>query len=428
METGKWDRVSLLLPDSWFRINIVELPTLPERHDEALHAIALGAEAHDADSAGIAAHELGSARQGTGRAEAAGHQRAGEDARGHRADLRRRRNRDRAHRAGRPEHLERHHRPREQPRRTTGSSCTSATPTSRPRSSADRSRCSSARATCAATGRCSRRSAFRRATCATTLQTAAFERCYVAGNGAAAEVQQALATEFGAPVVPVALKRLRRPGAVRNHGAGGGADRLHGSVHRLKPLHLNLAVTAVPRLPPRLCRGRGLVAADRVPGVQQLRHLAALPHRDEEHARRNRAHRAPDRDRTSAPGNDRTAQIGVDRPGRACRRNRRSSTSSWPSAPSPGASCSTDLEHVLPSDVRITTSIPPSPTTGSVQLDAPVRTRNPQTGCSTRSAVPAGRSPLRQPVPEHRSAVGPRLPLHRHRRLQAVDPASDGEA
>src|SRR5512140_419222 len=39
METGKWDRTSLLLPDSWFRINIVELPTLPDRADEALHAI-----------------------------------------------------------------------------------------------------------------------------------------------------------------------------------------------------------------------------------------------------------------------------------------------------------------------------------------------------------------------------------------------------
>lgn len=29
METGKWDRVSLLLPDSWFRINIMDVPSLP---------------------------------------------------------------------------------------------------------------------------------------------------------------------------------------------------------------------------------------------------------------------------------------------------------------------------------------------------------------------------------------------------------------
>lgn len=35
METGRWDKVSLLLPDSWFRINIVELPSLPERRNEA---------------------------------------------------------------------------------------------------------------------------------------------------------------------------------------------------------------------------------------------------------------------------------------------------------------------------------------------------------------------------------------------------------
>jgi Tfp pilus assembly PilM family ATPase len=38
-ESGKWDRVSVLLPDSWFRINLVDLPSLPERPQEALHAI-----------------------------------------------------------------------------------------------------------------------------------------------------------------------------------------------------------------------------------------------------------------------------------------------------------------------------------------------------------------------------------------------------
>jgi len=35
METGKWDKVSLLLPDSWFRINNVEMPSLPTRENEA---------------------------------------------------------------------------------------------------------------------------------------------------------------------------------------------------------------------------------------------------------------------------------------------------------------------------------------------------------------------------------------------------------
>lgn len=35
VETGRWDKVSLLLPDSWFRINILDLPTLPEKATEA---------------------------------------------------------------------------------------------------------------------------------------------------------------------------------------------------------------------------------------------------------------------------------------------------------------------------------------------------------------------------------------------------------
>ncbi|HEV8657688.1 MAG TPA: hypothetical protein VGS96_03585 [Thermoanaerobaculia bacterium] len=39
METGKWERVSILLPDGWFRINLVDLPSLPKRGDEALHAV-----------------------------------------------------------------------------------------------------------------------------------------------------------------------------------------------------------------------------------------------------------------------------------------------------------------------------------------------------------------------------------------------------
>ena len=30
VESGRWDRVSILLPDSWFRMNILELPSLPE--------------------------------------------------------------------------------------------------------------------------------------------------------------------------------------------------------------------------------------------------------------------------------------------------------------------------------------------------------------------------------------------------------------
>jgi type IV pilus assembly protein PilM len=35
IETGRWDKLSLLLPDSWFRINLLELPSLPDRTQEA---------------------------------------------------------------------------------------------------------------------------------------------------------------------------------------------------------------------------------------------------------------------------------------------------------------------------------------------------------------------------------------------------------
>jgi type IV pilus assembly protein PilM len=39
LETGKWDKVSILLPDSWFRMNIIELQALPERTHEAAEVI-----------------------------------------------------------------------------------------------------------------------------------------------------------------------------------------------------------------------------------------------------------------------------------------------------------------------------------------------------------------------------------------------------
>jgi len=39
MATGKWERVSLLLPDSWFRMNILEVPTMPEKPAEALEVV-----------------------------------------------------------------------------------------------------------------------------------------------------------------------------------------------------------------------------------------------------------------------------------------------------------------------------------------------------------------------------------------------------
>ena len=38
-ESGRWDKASVLLPDSWFRINILELQTLPEAKEEADHMV-----------------------------------------------------------------------------------------------------------------------------------------------------------------------------------------------------------------------------------------------------------------------------------------------------------------------------------------------------------------------------------------------------
>jgi len=39
MDAGKLDRVSVLLPDSWFRINIVDLPSLPSRPNDAMDVV-----------------------------------------------------------------------------------------------------------------------------------------------------------------------------------------------------------------------------------------------------------------------------------------------------------------------------------------------------------------------------------------------------
>lgn len=39
VESGRVERVSILLPDSWFRMNFIELPPLSDRPNEALHAV-----------------------------------------------------------------------------------------------------------------------------------------------------------------------------------------------------------------------------------------------------------------------------------------------------------------------------------------------------------------------------------------------------
>lgn len=38
-ETARWEKVSILLPDSWFRINLVELPSLPDKPEAARDAV-----------------------------------------------------------------------------------------------------------------------------------------------------------------------------------------------------------------------------------------------------------------------------------------------------------------------------------------------------------------------------------------------------
>jgi type IV pilus assembly protein PilM len=38
-ETGRWDKASLLLPDAWFRMNIVDLPSLPAKAEDALDVV-----------------------------------------------------------------------------------------------------------------------------------------------------------------------------------------------------------------------------------------------------------------------------------------------------------------------------------------------------------------------------------------------------
>ncbi|HUP50313.1 MAG TPA: hypothetical protein VNA04_16165 [Thermoanaerobaculia bacterium] len=39
IDSGRMEKVSVLLPDAWFRMNLVELPPLSDRPEEALHAV-----------------------------------------------------------------------------------------------------------------------------------------------------------------------------------------------------------------------------------------------------------------------------------------------------------------------------------------------------------------------------------------------------
>ena len=39
VESGRWDKVSILLPDSWFRINMLDIPSFNERQSDALEVV-----------------------------------------------------------------------------------------------------------------------------------------------------------------------------------------------------------------------------------------------------------------------------------------------------------------------------------------------------------------------------------------------------
>jgi Tfp pilus assembly PilM family ATPase len=39
MDSGNWQKVSLLLPDAWFRMNIVDLPNLPQKESETIDVV-----------------------------------------------------------------------------------------------------------------------------------------------------------------------------------------------------------------------------------------------------------------------------------------------------------------------------------------------------------------------------------------------------
>jgi Tfp pilus assembly PilM family ATPase len=39
METGRWDKASILLPDSWFRMNLIDLPSFNERASDAAEIV-----------------------------------------------------------------------------------------------------------------------------------------------------------------------------------------------------------------------------------------------------------------------------------------------------------------------------------------------------------------------------------------------------
>lgn len=207
METGKWDRVSLLLPDAWFRINIVELPSLAERHDEALHAIRWALKRTlpiPPESLRVSWEVLGKGPAGLKLLVISALEKTLTDI-------------ERVFAAAGLEIVL---------IEPVGLNIWNAITVREASTSNDRlfvyvrdtdfttavfrgsqplfirSRNLSGDRTVQQEIRLS--ASYLR----DTLQTAAFERCYVAGNGAVADVQQALATEFGAPVVPVALKNF----------------------------------------------------------------------------------------------------------------------------------------------------------------------------------------------------------------------------
>ena len=107
----------------------------------------------------------------------------------------------------------------------------------------------------------------------------------------------------------------------------------------MKPIHLNLAVAAFPRLPARLLRRSWLMAVHRAALAlynAQIACVSSLSTKDD--ARKHRQARAQiaDEQRHTALANASSASISS-----SWHRRPSSRTRSSPSAPSPGASCST---------------------------------------------------------------------------------------
>jgi len=119
-ETGRWEKTSILFPDSWFRINLIDLPSFNERAADAPEVVRWSLKRTIPIPRRIARVVCRAVAQRQHR-EAARRERDGEDAGEDRAGLQRRRHRAGVDRAAGTQHLERDLGARERRRRRDGS-------------------------------------------------------------------------------------------------------------------------------------------------------------------------------------------------------------------------------------------------------------------------------------------------------------------